>query len=83
MRRFAEFLSERVNRPVLDQTGLNGSFEFTLDWAIDDAAATNEGAVGPSIFTALQEQLGLKLNSTKGPVETVVIDHADRTPSDN
>lgn len=83
MRRFAEFLSERVNRPVLDQTGLNGSFEFTLDWAIDDAPATNEGEAGPSIFTALQEQLGLKLNSTKGPVQTIVIDHADRAPSDN
>ncbi|MBZ5632325.1 MAG: TIGR03435 family protein [Acidobacteriia bacterium] len=83
MRRFAEFLSERVNRPVLDQTGLNGSFEFTLDWAIDDASATNDGLAGPSIFTALQEQLGLKLNSTKGPVETFVIDHADRAPSDN
>lgn len=83
MLRFTEFLSERVSRPVLDQTGLNGAFEITLDWALDDAPTTNDGAAGPSIFTALQEQLGLKLNSTKGPVETIVIDHADRVPSDN
>jgi uncharacterized protein (TIGR03435 family) len=83
MHRFAEFLSERVSRPVLDQTGLNGSFEITLDWAPDDAPATNDAAAGPSIFTALQEQLGLKLNATKGPVETIVVDRANRVPSDN
>jgi len=83
MLRFTEFLSERVSRPVLDQTGLNGAFEITLDWAVDDAPATNDGVAGPSIFTALQEQLGLKLTSTKGPVSAIVVDHADRAPSDN
>jgi uncharacterized protein (TIGR03435 family) len=67
MLRFTEFLSERMSRPVLDQTGLNGTFEMTLDWAVDDAPTTNDGAAGPSIFTALQEQLGLRLTSTKGP----------------
>jgi len=83
MLRFTEFLSERVSRPVLDQTGLNGAFEITLDWAVDDAPATSDGVAGPSIFTALQEQLGLKLTSTKGLVETIVVDQADRAPSDN
>jgi uncharacterized protein (TIGR03435 family) len=82
MRRFAEFLSDEAGRPVVDQTGLSGSYELTLDWAPDDAPA-NDATAGPSLFTALQEQLGLKLDSTKGPVEMLVIDHADRTPSDN
>jgi uncharacterized protein (TIGR03435 family) len=83
MRRFAEFLSERMGRPVLDQTGLKGSFEFMLDWAPDDVSAPNDGPAGPSIFTALQEQLGLKLRSTTGPVEMIIVDHSDKEPSDN
>jgi uncharacterized protein (TIGR03435 family) len=82
MHRFAEFLGEEVGRPVADQTGLSGSYEMTLDWAADDAPA-NDATAGPSIFTALQEQLGLKLDSTKGPVEMLVIDRAERTPTDN
>ena len=82
MRGFTEYLSQRLDRPVLDQTGLGGRFEFVLDWAIDDAVVTG-GTAGPSIFTAVQEQLGLKLNSTKGPVETIVVDQADRVPTEN
>jgi uncharacterized protein (TIGR03435 family) len=82
MQRFAEFLSEEVGRPVIDRTGLTGPYDFTIDWAVDNAIA-NDSPAGPSIFTALQEQLGLKLDSTKGPVEIIVVDHADRTPSEN
>ncbi len=76
MERFAEFLTSEAGRLVLDKTGLPGSYEITLDWAPDGDAL-------PSLFTALQEQLGLKLVSTKGPVETIVVDHADRTPAEN
>ncbi len=83
MRRFAEFLSEEAGRPVVDQTGLSGSYELTLDWTPDDAPAANDSAAGPSLFTALQEQLGLKLDATKGPVEILVIDRANRTPTEN
>jgi uncharacterized protein (TIGR03435 family) len=82
MHRLAEILSEEVGRPVLDQTGLSGSYEMTLDWAPDDAPA-NDATAGPSIFTALQEQLGLRLDSAKGPVEMLVIDRAERTSSEN
>jgi uncharacterized protein (TIGR03435 family) len=82
MRGFAEYLSQRVDRPVLDQTGLSGGFEFTLDWS-DDSADTTGAAAGPSIFTAVQEQLGLKLNATKGPVETIMVDKIDRVPTEN
>lgn len=78
MRRFAEFLSDEVDRPVIDKTGLTGAYDFTIDWAVDSSVATNDS--GPSIFTALQEQLGLKLDSAKGPVEIIVVDHAEKTP---
>ena len=83
LRRFAEFLSDEAGRPVVDRTGLSGSYELTLDWTPDDSPTTNDSAAGPSLFTALQEQLGLKLDSTKGPVEMLVIDRAERTPTEN
>ncbi|MCU1334898.1 MAG: hypothetical protein JWO19_479 [Bryobacterales bacterium] len=83
MERFAEFLTSEAGRPVLDKTGLSGSYKMTLDWAPDNAPAGNDAATLPSLFTALQEQLGLKLESTKGSIETLVVDHADRTPSEN
>ena len=74
MPRFADYLSTEVGRTVIDETGLKGSFDMTLDWTSDDAPDN------VSMFTALQEQLGLKLESGRGPVEVVVVDHADRTP---
>ena len=81
MRRLVEFLSAEVDRPVLDKTGLAGLYGITLDWAVDNLPTAT--ATGPSLFTALQEQLGLKLESAKGPVDTLVVDHANRTPTDN
>jgi uncharacterized protein (TIGR03435 family) len=76
-------LSWRLGRPVIDRTGLNGRYELTLNWTEDDVpspAANTSGA--PSLFTAIQEQLGLKLEATRGPVQVLVIDHAER-PSEN
>jgi uncharacterized protein (TIGR03435 family) len=71
-------------RPNLDRTGLKGEFDFTMEYAADPDAADLPGAelAGPALFTALQEQAGLKLESTKGTVEVIVIDHADK-PSEN
>lgn len=69
-----------TERPVVDKTGLTGLYDFTLEWAPDDAPT--DVTEGPSIFTAVQEQLGLKLESTKAPVEVLVIDHVER-PSAN
>jgi uncharacterized protein (TIGR03435 family) len=75
---FAERLGEmQLGRPVLDRTGLPGEFDFKLNYAINDDPDT-----GPSIFSAIQEQLGLKLDAAKGPIETLVIDHAEK-PSAN
>jgi uncharacterized protein (TIGR03435 family) len=65
-------------RPVLDRTGIPGEFDFRLEFAADDSRPED----GPSLFTAIQEQLGLKLESAKGPVSTLIIDHAEK-PSAN
>jgi uncharacterized protein (TIGR03435 family) len=81
----AEQLSRSLGRIVVDQTGLDGRYELSLKWTPDDAAAGTGMApadTGPSIFTAIQEQLGLKLESRRGPVPILVIDHLD-LPSQN
>lgn len=72
---FAETLSGYARHNVIDKTGLRGDFDFKFDWSPQDPES-------PSIFTALQEQLGLRLESEKGPVEFLVIDHAEK-PSEN
>jgi uncharacterized protein (TIGR03435 family) len=69
-------LQEAVGRPVIDQTGLTGVFDGTLEWA----ASPEE--LGASIFTAIEEQFGLKLQDTRAPIETLVITHAE-LPSPN
>jgi uncharacterized protein (TIGR03435 family) len=63
---------------IVDQTGISGAFDFTLSYSADDGV---DGA--PSIFTALQDQLGLKLEPQKGQTEVLVIDHAERVPIAN
>ena len=73
-------LSWRVDRPVLDETGLQDKNELTLRWRDDEAAATDTSA--PSLFTAIQEQLGFKLEATRRPVPVLLIDHAEK-PTDN
>lgn len=82
------FLSLRLGREVLDKTGLKGNYDFELAW-VPDVPARGDGADnpvpdpnGPSVFAALHEQLGLRLTASKGPLEIVVIDHADK-PSAN
>ena len=82
MKQLARYLSPLVEREVIDQTGLEGMFDFDLDFRPDTSSSDTARADAPSIFTALQEQLGLKLESTKGLVEVLVIDHIER-PTDN
>jgi uncharacterized protein (TIGR03435 family) len=69
-------LSEILGRPVVDKTGLTGIFDFHLEWTPDSAAAGDNP--GPSILTALQQQLGLRVVPDKGPVRMLVIDHVER-----
>jgi bla regulator protein blaR1 len=81
----AAFLTNLTDREVIDRTGLPGMFDVRLEYAreaVATAAATADTAAPgddkPSIFTAVGEQLGLKLTPSKGPVEILVIDHVDR-----
>jgi uncharacterized protein (TIGR03435 family) len=78
---FADGMEEYLDRPVVDETGLKGKFDFTLEWARDGVVNPNPNAP-PGLFTAVQEQLGLKIDATKGPAEVLVIDHVER-PSAN
>ncbi len=92
----ADRISREVGRDVIDKTGLQGRYDFTLHWAPEiqapmpggpadsgpGSAAASPDSSGPSIFTAIQEQLGLKLESQKGPVKTLVIDAVEK-PSEN
>ena len=83
---FLSMLSRQLGRTVIDRTGLTGNYDFTLRWSPDNSATSaSEGAQAdtlPSIFTAVQEQLGLKLESTKAPASVLVVDHLER-PSQN
>ncbi len=87
----AQFLSEQVGRTVLDKTGLTGKYDFSLQWTPDESLqqrGPGDGPErdllppvdqnGPSIFTALQDQLGLRLESQKAPVEVIVIDSVQK-----
>lgn len=93
MSELISMLTQKTGRTVLDETGLTGQYDVVLQWTPDEGSeqvpngptGNQEGAIsnsGPSIFTAVQEQLGLKLDSQKGPVEGLVIDHIER-PSEN
>jgi len=77
-------LSNQVNRPVHDATGLTGKYDYQLSFASDRLAPVADSEdQGPTLFVALQEQLGLKLESKKGMVSTVVVDKMDRVPTEN
>jgi len=77
-------LATSLGRPVIDRTGLTGNFDLNLQWTQQEMldAEQKSDPSRPSLFTAVQEQLGLKLESQKGPVEVLVIDRAER-PSEN
>ncbi|MGA8088236.1 MAG: M56 and DUF3738 domain-containing protein [Terracidiphilus sp.] len=91
----AHILSRQLGRTVVDKTGLTGEYDFTLDYTPDNMPMPPPGAseggpkpqmqvdqTGPSLFTAVEEQLGLKLQATKGMVDVIVIDHID-LPTEN
>ncbi len=82
-------LSQRLGRPVVDRTGLTAHYDFKLEWSPDQTSSDSRDSVssapdpaGPTLFTAIQEQLGLRLEAQKGPVQIFVIDHVER-PSEN
>jgi uncharacterized protein (TIGR03435 family) len=72
------------DRPVIDQTGLNGTFDFYFEYALDlsPSAEVQGDTTGPTFLEALRDQLGLKLDSQTGPVDVIVLDHVEE-PSPN
>jgi len=83
MQELADLYSKFMERPVVDQTGLKDRFDFTVDYeANTDEPGPFAAVVGPGLFTALQDQAGLRLEARKDLVDVLVIDHAER-PSQN
>jgi uncharacterized protein (TIGR03435 family) len=74
------YLTRELDRPVINKTGLTGKYDFTLRFAPGQSASSDSDAA--SIFTAIQEQLGLKLEPTKAPLDVLIIDHVEK-PSEN
>jgi uncharacterized protein (TIGR03435 family) len=81
-----------LDRPVLDQTAITGRYDFTLLWTPDDSQfsgmgakippPTDNAAAPPNLYTAIQEQIGLKLDATQAPAEVFIVDHVEK-PSAN
>lgn len=79
---FALLMKFMLDRPVVDQTGLAGRYDFVLKWTYDETRTPTDGSAAPSLFTATQEQMGLKMDAVKAPAEVLVIDKVER-PSAN
>ena len=91
MAQFAAVMSHAwMDRPVVDRTGLSGAYDFDLEWTADETqfggllhmTAPADDIPKPDLFAAMRQQLGLRLEASKGPAEVLVIDHVER-PSDN
>jgi uncharacterized protein (TIGR03435 family) len=86
MAQLAQMLSRQLDRPVVDETGAPGGFDFTLEYSNERMQKAAEGggaAAGPTIFTALPEQLGLRLEARKVAIEMLAIDRAEKPSIDN
>jgi uncharacterized protein (TIGR03435 family) len=87
MSELADYLSGGLaGRPILDKTGLTGQYDFSLKFTPSFGPGNsfdNQTDAPSDLATAIQDQLGLKLESKKGPIEMLVIDHVERTPTEN
>lgn len=82
MAEFAMRLSRSMGITVVDRTGLAGAFDLRLTWPMDDQFVGRGASANPTIFTAIQEQLGLRLQSGRGPVEMLIVDRAEKPVPD-
>jgi bla regulator protein blaR1 len=79
----ATVLSNQLGRPVKNETGFAGVFDFSLRWSPDGATVPADTADRPSLFEAIREQLGFRLVARRTPIDVVVIDHVERMPTEN
>ncbi len=75
---FASALSSQMDRPVVDRTGIDGVYDFTLKWSPSDDPDATDSAAGASLFTVIRETLGLKLEGKKVPVPMIAVDSAEK-----
>jgi uncharacterized protein (TIGR03435 family) len=83
MARLIQFITPDVDRPIKDKTQIEGAHTFTLKWTPEGRMSAVDGPRGPSIYVALEEQLGLKLQPAREEIELLVVDHAAKTPTAN
>ncbi len=83
MAEFADVLSSNLDRPVKDLTELQGVYDFKLKWTPEDTASASDNSESTSLFAAVQEQLGLRLEARKLPIGILVIDHVEKVPTEN
>ena len=84
MGQLADLVARSMGEMVVDQTGIDGVYDFELRWANDDQTPSGtDAAAVPTLLTALQETLGLRLQPKKVPTEIIVVDHVERAPSEN
>jgi uncharacterized protein (TIGR03435 family) len=87
----ADFISNQLGLPVIDATGLSGRYDYTLSFLMEpggraagpDATTGTEPELGTSLIEALRDELGLRLERTKGQAEVLVVDHAEKVPTGN
>ena len=83
MAQLADLLARNLSMMVVDETGMKGVYDFDLRWSNDERNTGDDAEPAPSLFTAVQEKLGLRLQSQKVPVPVIVVDHVERVPVEN
>ncbi len=83
MGQLADLLARDLSVMVVDQTGMDGVYDFDLRWSNEERNTGDDAEPAPSLFTAVQEKLGLRLQSQKVPVPVIVVDHVERMPVEN
>jgi uncharacterized protein (TIGR03435 family) len=83
MTNLVTLLSAEFGRPVIDKTGLAGDYDYVLEYVPEGSDPTPAASEVPSLQSAVQDQLGLRLDAKRGPIEVLVVDRGERTPTEN
>jgi uncharacterized protein (TIGR03435 family) len=83
MGQLADLAARYLGEVVVDKTSIGGVYDFEFRWTNDDQVPTGDTETAPSLFTALQETIGVRLQRQKVPTEMIIVDHVERTPTEN